>query len=62
MRETPSIRLRERGKRIVMLSNAPRRAAMVAASRSPDSGIEPELYDGVMTSGEVCLGGVADPH
>jgi HAD superfamily hydrolase (TIGR01459 family) len=45
------IRLRERGKRIVMLSNAPRRAAMAAAGLTR-LGIEPELYDGVMTSGE----------
>ncbi|MBW4024365.1 MAG: TIGR01459 family HAD-type hydrolase [Proteobacteria bacterium] len=45
------VRLRERGKRIVMLSNAPRRAAMAAAGLTR-LGIEPELYDGVMTSGE----------
>jgi HAD superfamily hydrolase (TIGR01459 family) len=44
-------RLRERGKRIVMLSNAPRRAAMAAAGLTR-LGIEPDLYDGVMTSGE----------
>jgi HAD superfamily hydrolase (TIGR01459 family) len=44
-------RLRERGKRIVMLSNAPRRASVVARSLTA-LGIEPELYDGVMTSGE----------
>jgi HAD superfamily hydrolase (TIGR01459 family) len=45
------VRLRERGKRIVMLSNAPRRAALAAAGLTR-LGIEPELYDGVMTSGE----------
>ena len=50
------VRLRERGKRIVMLSNAPRRAALAAAGLTR-LGIEPELYDGVMTSGESCLGG-----
>ncbi len=44
-------RLRERGKRIVMLSNAPRRANVVAQALTA-LGIEPELYDGVMTSGE----------
>ena len=45
------MRLRERGKRVVMLSNAPRRASL-AASGLTRLGIEPELYDGVMTSGE----------
>jgi HAD superfamily hydrolase (TIGR01459 family) len=44
-------RLRERGKRIVMLSNAPRRAFVVGQALTA-LGIEPELYDGVMTSGE----------
>ncbi|WP_406566281.1 TIGR01459 family HAD-type hydrolase [Acidisoma cellulosilyticum] len=43
--------LRARGKRIVMLSNAPRRAEM-AAKGLTRLGIPPELYDGVMTSGE----------
>jgi HAD superfamily hydrolase (TIGR01459 family) len=45
------VRLRERGKRIVMLSNAPRRAFVVGQALTA-LGIEPELYDGVMTSGE----------
>jgi HAD superfamily hydrolase (TIGR01459 family) len=45
------IRLRERGKRIVILSNAPRRAALAAAGLTR-LGIEPDLYDGIMTSGE----------
>jgi HAD superfamily hydrolase (TIGR01459 family) len=45
------LRLRERGKRMVMLSNAPRRAAVVAKGLTK-LGIEPDLYDGVMTSGE----------
>jgi HAD superfamily hydrolase (TIGR01459 family) len=44
-------RLRERGKRIVMLSNAPRRAFVVGQALTA-LGIEPDLYDGVMTSGE----------
>ncbi|HTI00641.1 MAG TPA: TIGR01459 family HAD-type hydrolase [Acidisoma sp.] len=43
--------LRERGKRIVMLSNAPRRAAMVEKALTA-LGIPRDLYDGVMTSGE----------
>lgn len=43
--------LRARGKRIVMLSNAPRRAAMVARALAA-LGIPGDLYDGVMTSGE----------
>lgn len=43
--------LRARGKRIVMLSNAPRRAAMVEKALTA-LGIPRALYDGVMTSGE----------
>lgn len=43
--------LRARGKRIVMLSNAPRRAVL-AAKGLTRLGVPPELYDGVMTSGE----------
>lgn len=45
-------RLRAAGKRVVFLSNAPRRAAAVAASLAA-MGIAPGLYDGVVTSGEV---------
>ena len=44
-------RLRERGKRIAILSNAPRRAAEVAR-RSAELGIVPELYDLIHSSGE----------
>lgn len=44
--------LRAAGKRVVFLSNAPRRAAAVAASLA-DMGIAPGSYDGVVTSGEV---------
>jgi HAD superfamily hydrolase (TIGR01459 family) len=44
-------RLRGLGKRVVMLSNAPRRAAIVAQALTR-LGIDPGLYDGVMTSGE----------
>lgn len=43
--------LRAAGKRVVMLSNAPRRALPVI-EQLRDMGIGPELYDGVMTSGE----------
>ena len=45
------VRLREAGKRVVMLSNAPRRADPVRAQLR-EMGIGAELYDGVMTSGE----------
>lgn len=44
-------RLRETGKRVVFLSNAPRRAGAVAAALTA-MGIAPGSYDGVMTSGE----------
>jgi len=44
-------RLRAAGKRIVVLSNAPRRADLVAV-RMTEIGIPPDLYDHVMTSGE----------
>ena len=45
------VRLRAEGKRIVLLSNAPRRAEPVRRQLRR-MGIEDELYDGVMTSGE----------
>jgi HAD superfamily hydrolase (TIGR01459 family) len=44
-------RLRAGGKRVVMLSNAPRRAA-VAAEGMRAMGIASNLYDGIVTSGE----------
>ena len=44
-------RLRDGGKRVVLLSNAPRRAAIAAAALTR-LGIGPELYDRVVTSGE----------
>ncbi len=43
--------LKARGKRVLILSNAPRRAAAVAA-RSVELGIAPELFDAVVSSGE----------
>src|SRR5438067_9484351 len=44
-------RLKRLGKRIVVLSNAPRRAALVEA-RMNEIGIRAELYDHVHSSGE----------
>ncbi len=44
-------RLREAGKRILILSNAPRRAASVA-ERCAELGLTPETYDLLMSSGE----------
>jgi HAD superfamily hydrolase (TIGR01459 family) len=43
--------LRAAGKRVVILSNAPRRAASVA-ERIAEIGIEPALYDALLSSGE----------
>ena len=45
-------RLRAAGRRVVLLSNAPRRAA-VAAAGMERMGIARDLYDGIVTSGEV---------
>ncbi len=45
------LRLRAAGKRVVLLSNAPRRAEPVRVQLR-EMGIEGGLYDGVMTSGE----------
>lgn len=44
-------RLRQRGKRVAILSNAPRRAAEVAR-RCAELGIVPALYDVIHSSGE----------
>ncbi|MXP63688.1 TIGR01459 family HAD-type hydrolase [Roseomonas sp. M0104] len=44
--------LRARGKRIVLLSNAPRRAWTVGAALA-EMGLEPALFDRIVTSGEV---------
>lgn len=43
--------LKRRGKRILMLSNAPRRSHL-AIERLGEMGVPRELYDGVLTSGE----------
>ncbi|AHJ65662.1 TIGR01459 family HAD-type hydrolase [Granulibacter bethesdensis] len=45
-------RLKQAGKRIVLLSNAPRRAASAAAALR-GLGVGDDLYDGIVTSGEV---------
>lgn len=45
-------RLREAGRRVVLLSNAPRRAAAAAAGMRA-MGIGADLYSGLVTSGEV---------
>ena len=44
-------RLRSAGKRVVFLSNAPRRADTIAVALA-EMGITPEFYDGIMSSGE----------
>ncbi|QHC35703.1 TIGR01459 family HAD-type hydrolase [Komagataeibacter xylinus] len=44
-------RLREAGKRVVLLSNAPRRTATVEPGLRR-MGVSADLYDGIMTSGE----------
>ncbi len=46
-------RLRQRGARIAVLSNAPRRSAS-AAQRSASIGVTQDLYDAMITSGEDC--------
>lgn len=55
--------LKRRGSRVLILSNAPRRAAEVAR-RTAALGIGPALYQGIMSSGEEawqCLHRRADP-
>jgi len=52
-------RLREAGKPVVFLSNAPRRAASVARGLA-EMGIGPELYTGIMSSGEAVHAGLRD--
>jgi HAD superfamily hydrolase (TIGR01459 family) len=45
--------LKGAGKRVLMLSNAPRRASVVVDQLQRVFGIGPDLYDSVLTSGEV---------
>lgn len=54
------INLRERGKKIVFLSNAPRRASRVEATLN-QLGIAPNLYDYVLSSGEAAFSFLAQP-
>ncbi|HKY96193.1 MAG TPA: TIGR01459 family HAD-type hydrolase [Kiloniellales bacterium] len=44
-------RLKEAGKRVLLLSNAPRREAVVAR-RNAEIGVDPVLVEGIVTSGE----------
>ena len=54
-------RLRDAGKRVVFLSNAPRRPAGIAAMLA-NMGVTPDLYHAIMSSGEaVFLGCVIAP-
>jgi HAD superfamily hydrolase (TIGR01459 family) len=46
--------LRARGRRVVLLSNAPRRAA-VAVAGLRRLGVPDDLYDAIVTSGEACF-------
>ena len=56
--------IRNVGKRVILLSNAPRRASLVA-KRLQSIGISPALYDHILTSGEASRSALAertDPH
>lgn len=53
--------LRQKGKKIVFLSNAPRRAEKVE-ERLNELGITPDLYDHVVSSGEVAFHFLAQPQ
>jgi HAD superfamily hydrolase (TIGR01459 family) len=46
-------RLRDARKRVLMLSNAPRRASIIVGQLERNFGIDPTLYEAVLTSGEV---------
>lgn len=52
-------RLRQAGKRVVFLSNAPRRAAGIVQFLT-SMGVTPDLHDGVMSSGEAVYLGLKD--
>jgi HAD superfamily hydrolase (TIGR01459 family) len=52
-------KLRQAGKRVVFLSNAPRRAGPVGQSLAA-MGIAPGTYDGIMTSGEAVRTGLRE--
>lgn len=53
--------MRRAGKRSVILSNGPRRARDIAA-RAAEMGIDPTLFDGVMSSGEDAWRHLRDRH
>jgi HAD superfamily hydrolase (TIGR01459 family) len=53
--------LQAAGKRVVLLSNAPRRAHVAAAALRA-MGIEDSLYNGIMTSGEATYLALSDPE
>src|SRR5690242_15917745 len=46
-------RLKDSGKRVLLLSNAPRRASVIVEQLQRVHGIGGDLYDSVLTSGEV---------
>jgi HAD superfamily hydrolase (TIGR01459 family) len=50
--------LKQRGKRILLLSNAPRRSHL-AIARMDEMGIPRDVYDGVLTSGEAAQNALA---
>jgi HAD superfamily hydrolase (TIGR01459 family) len=52
-------RLKQEAKRVVFLSNAPRRANKIAEALA-EMGITPEFYDGIMSSGEAVYLGLRD--
>jgi HAD superfamily hydrolase (TIGR01459 family) len=52
-------KLRAAGKKIVFLSNAPRRAAAIGRNLAA-MGVTPNLYDGIMSSGEAVFLGLRD--
>ena len=54
-------RLKAAGKRVVFLSNAPRRAAKIGEALH-EMGITRNLYDGIMSSGEAVHLGAARPY
>lgn len=52
-------RLKQAGKRVIFLSNAPRRAAGIVHFLTA-MGVTPDLHDGVMSSGEAVYQGLKD--
>lgn len=52
-------RLRDAGKRVILLSNVPRRSS-AAKKNLPQVGVADELYDGVITAGEAAWRALAE--